>query len=312
VTSSGLLLLDVGGSNWRAEFRYDGRTERARCEALPPIKGGTLSPLRLGTGLAEIWSRLGHVSLTPRVVAMATAGMTRLPGDKDAVHDQLHKWRTVQHTLLVSDAAASLAGALGDLRPGCLLSVGTGVAAVARSADGAWVFKDGWGPLLGDEGGGFWIGSAGLRAALRHRDSRLGGSSTLAEMAVEQFGQRTEGWPLRGDLEQVVQQIASFSTKVLAAAGTGDRQSLRIVEEACSRLLDAARAISSGDEVHIAGGLVSAPLLKDTLFDRATSEGLQLVEAQGDALSGLALLDRYGLEALVDFVGELGSCRTWC
>ena len=311
MTGPGILLLDVGGSNWRAEIRNDGQVKVAQCDALPPIQGGTLSPLRLRTGLEEIWIRLGETGVMPGVVAMATTGMARIPGQMDMVHDKLHNWETVQHTVVVSDAAAGLAGALGDLREGCLVSVGTGVAAVRRSADGAWIFKDGWGPLLGDEGGGFWIGSQGLRASLRHRDGRLGGSPTLAALATERFGERTESWPLRGDLEQAVQQIASFSAAVLQAATQGDGAALRIVEEACSRVVDAARAVSNGDEVHIAGGMASAPLLREMLFDRAVSDGVVLVDARGGALSGMRLIERYGLDAFVSWAGNLGSWKAW-
>ncbi|MFD5651250.1 hypothetical protein [Streptomyces sp. NPDC127039] len=46
---------------------------------------------------------------------------------------------------------------------------------------------DGWGPLLGDDGGGARIGTAGLRAALRAHDGR-GPDTVLLDAAAGLFG----------------------------------------------------------------------------------------------------------------------------
>jgi len=56
--------------------------------------------------------------------------------------------------------------------PGVVLVASTGSAAFARGGGGKWKRAGGYGPLLGDEGSGFWLGreaarDAGLRRALR-------------------------------------------------------------------------------------------------------------------------------------------------
>ena len=68
-----------------------------------------------------------------------------------------------------------------------MLIVGTGVVALAVGADGALRTADGWGPLLGDEGGGAWIATTGLRAALRALEGR-GPATELADAARARFG----------------------------------------------------------------------------------------------------------------------------
>ncbi|KOG91913.1 ATPase, partial [Streptomyces varsoviensis] len=67
------------------------------------------------------------------------------------------------------------AGALGQ-RPGAVVAGGTGMIAIGSdlSREGGWRRADGWGHLLGDLGGGAWIGQAGLTAALRAHDGRTG------------------------------------------------------------------------------------------------------------------------------------------
>ena len=87
---------------------------------------------------------------------------------------------------MTSDGVIAHAGALGG-EPGVVLIAGTGVVALAIGADGGLRTADGWGPWLGDEGGGAWIGAAGLRAALRAHDGR-GPSTTLLDAARARFG----------------------------------------------------------------------------------------------------------------------------
>jgi N-acetylmuramic acid 6-phosphate etherase len=66
-----------------------------------------------------------------------------------------------QRVAVTSDAVIAHAGALNG-EPGVVLIAGTGVVAPAIHADGTLRTADGWGPWLGDEGGGAWIGAAGL------------------------------------------------------------------------------------------------------------------------------------------------------
>jgi N-acetylglucosamine kinase-like BadF-type ATPase len=72
--------------------------------------------------------------------------------------------------LIESDAFISYIGAIG-IQPGVLLIAGTGAIAIARKNDGTMIRVGGWGPVFGDEGGGFWIGREAVSAALRSNDA---------------------------------------------------------------------------------------------------------------------------------------------
>ena len=169
---------------------------------------------------------------------------------------------------VTSDAVIAHAGAL-DGKPGVVLIAGTGVVALAIGADGALRTADGWGPWLGDEGGGAWIGAAGLRAALRAHDGR-GPSTTLLDAARARFG-APETWPaqLTG-----AAAVASFAPDVLAAQG--DAAALAIVSAAAEALAATARAVGDGP-VAMVGGLAGVEALRARL---------DLVPAAGDALDG--------------------------
>lgn len=53
---------------------------------------------------------------------------------------------------------------------GVLVIAGTGSHVTGRCGDATTVSAGGWGPVLGDEGSGTWIGLEAIRAALRARD----------------------------------------------------------------------------------------------------------------------------------------------
>ncbi|HXE06659.1 MAG TPA: BadF/BadG/BcrA/BcrD ATPase family protein [Acidobacteriaceae bacterium] len=54
--------------------------------------------------------------------------------------------------------------------PGILVIAGTGSNAIGRATDGKLFGAGGWGPVLGDEGSGYWIGLEAIRASLRALD----------------------------------------------------------------------------------------------------------------------------------------------
>jgi len=78
-----------------------------------------------------------------------------------------------------SDIEAAFASAPGAPTDGLALVAGTGVVAMRISDRRCAVTVGGDGWLLGDDGGGFWIGRSAVRAALRMADGR-GGPTTLA------------------------------------------------------------------------------------------------------------------------------------
>ena len=78
--------------------------------------------------------------------------------------------------LLSGDEEIALSGAFKG-GPGILVIAGTGSNVMGRAADGTMYSAGGWGPALGDEGSGFWIGQEALRAGFWAKDR--GVSTTL-------------------------------------------------------------------------------------------------------------------------------------
>ena len=201
-------------------------------------------------------------------MVVGAAGALAAPDAARALGDALLASLRTERVTVTSDAVLAHAGALNG-EPGVVLIAGTGVVALAIDANGALRTADGWGPWLGDEGGSTWIGSAGLRAALRAHDGR-GPSTALLDAARARFG-APETWPAQ--LTDAA-ALGSFAPDVLAAQG--DAAALAISSAAAEALAATARAAGNGP-VAMVGGLAEVQALRARL---------DLIPAAGDALDG--------------------------
>ena len=94
----------------------------------------------------------------------------------------------------------------------------------------------GHGFLLGDEGGAFWIGREGLRAALRAHDGR-GPATALSDAAARRFDGLDDLGARLHAIERPVDAIARFAPDVLAAAEAGDAVASAIADDAVDELV---------------------------------------------------------------------------
>ncbi|MFF4834175.1 N-acetylglucosamine kinase [Streptomyces sp. NPDC001315] len=292
---SGLLAVDSGGSGLRVAVGTVQRGALAQRASAEPVRTGArgIDPGHLMEQLAPMVRALtaetGVTGLDTAVVGAAglsTLGdalRTELPG-------ALAREFGVRKVALAADAVTAYAGALGP-RPGAVIAAGTGLIAVGTDLTG-WRRADGWGHLLGDCGGGAWIGRAGLEAALRAHDGRPGGSAGLLARAEEEFGP-LPGLPgklyPRADRAAV---LASFAPRVAACAHDGDPVARDILSAAARHMAESAAAVcpTTGEpRVALTGGLfkMGAPLLVPLENELAQKlPHAQRVPADGDPLHG--------------------------
>lgn len=226
---------------------------------------------------------------------VGAAGMATLGDDLRVVLPAaLEDALGVRVLALAGDAVTAYAGALG-LRPGVVVAAGTGLIALGTEGD-SWRRADGWGHLLGDTGGGAWIGRAGLDAAMRAHDGRAGGSAALLACAQARFGP-ADSMPgrlyPRTDRPAV---LASFAPDVARCAAQ-DPVASEILRQAAQHILEsaaAARPQQPGEiDVGLTGGLfkMGEPLL-GPLLDQAEwlLPDATLVPAAGDPLDGALVI----------------------
>jgi N-acetylglucosamine kinase-like BadF-type ATPase len=143
--------VDVGGTWVRATVVAEGRRPRryrVAVRRVPELSNFllTLSPER-----------------PPAAIVVASRGVWT-PRERSAVARRLR--RVARRVAVISDAEAAFLGAVGD-GAGILILAGTGSIVLGRDAEGQWARAGGLGPLVGDEGSGFWVGREWLRALAR-------------------------------------------------------------------------------------------------------------------------------------------------
>ncbi|MGY1500093.1 N-acetylglucosamine kinase [Streptomyces sp. QTS52] len=241
----------------------------------------------------------------PRVVAVAggfagAAGTADEPGRVNALTALTEALRRLgirvpaREIRISSDIEAAFAAAPDTPADGLALVAGTGAVAMritARHCEKT-VGGDGW--LLGDDGGGFWIGREAVRVALRMADRR-GGDTALAGLVGRELGVPETVLPYGGAVsayegevsayggEGAAQQpwsrsareayrryvlpavmaeppvrLARFAPLVAEAARAGDALARAILDEAAGHLADCVRALepTPGETVVATGGLL--------------------------------------------------------
>ena len=131
--------------------------------------------------------------------------------------------------------------------PGILVVAGTGSNAIGRSVAGETFGAGGWGPVLGDEGSGTWIGLEALRAALRAHDREPPGDSNRAQPSINPTSLLREierHWKLnslgelvayanqRGDCDHPAPDFASLAPIVARCAEQGDALAAEVLARA--------------------------------------------------------------------------------
>jgi N-acetylglucosamine kinase-like BadF-type ATPase len=242
---------------------------------------------------------LAGTDIVPAAICLGIAGADR-PNDGEMVRGIMRRIGSKARVLVVNDALVALeAGAPGQ--PGVVIISGTGSIAYGRNARGEAARSGGWGYVLGDEGSGYWIGRAALRAVLREADRR-GPRTALTPMLLRHFSvSQAQGLiheVYHGNLKPAA--IGALATCVQQAFGEGDEVADGILHGAAreleaSALSVAARLDLTGQSFPfiLAGGIFRAvPWLEQELSRRLPAS------VPG---SSARLLDREPAEGAVAF-----------
>jgi len=200
---------------------------------------------------------------------------------------------TVDH-----DAAAALAGG-NALQPGVVIIAGTGSVAFGVDAAGRRARAGGWGPLLDDEGSGYAIGRAVLRAAMRAHDGR--GEPTALGEAVRRLFSLTSLDALKTAVRGIgIHQVAAVAPLAVDAAREGDAVATAILARATEGLAAMVAAVARALQwqraefpLVLSGGLFGAgETLRRPLAGALLAQGCEptLVPARFRPEVGAALL----------------------
>ncbi|GAB3574804.1 BadF/BadG/BcrA/BcrD ATPase family protein [Leifsonia lichenia] len=282
------IAVDLGKTNCRVRIDDGRASTELRGAGFPGLAAAGGAALAIDA-IAPLVSSLGQDRLSG--VAELAVGAAGADSDRDAARTAALRARELWGfgVTIASDVLTAHIGAFAGAA-GTVLIAGTGAVAFHVAAHGAAERSDGWGPWLGDEGSGRWIGQAGLIAALRSSDRR-GQRTALEEDARDIAGDLT-GLPrtIMGG-HDVARSLASFAPTVLRRAAAGDEVAQAIVDAAVGHLVTTASSVAApGSPVSVIGGLTDDPEFLRLLLDELASRELSPRRPAGSSLDGAAIL----------------------
>ncbi len=213
-------------------------------------------------------------------------------------------WPGAQARLATTDVVGAWAGAHGG-EAGVVLIGGTGSICYGRLPDGREARAGGWGPLFNDQGSGYAVGIACLRALADQVDG-IGPATCLAERVMARWPHPetadTSREGMRSWLRGIYRHrwgreaIARLSEEVVAAAQEGDGVAAGILTQAGEDLAEMARAVErslaiSGLPLAYQGGfLTAASGLQVEAALRRGGSSLRVVNPRFTPLEGALLL----------------------
>ena len=238
--------VDGGGTNCRAVIvdENDRVCGEGRAEAANFIRVGleaAIGHVRIAVDEACHQAGIEVTKITAACIGLA--GVSH-PEHHARMLSALKNALPVPHITLETDARVALAGATRN-QPGVVIIAGTGSIACGINTRGRFAWAGGWGPAMGDEGSGSYIGRRALEAVVMAWDYR-GEPTSMMEPVLRHFGVTTppELPPVIYDSPgEVPARISQLSRIVVKAAADGDSVARQILKDAAEELARAAIAV---------------------------------------------------------------------
>jgi glucosamine kinase len=243
-------------------------------------------------------------SVTPRVLCVGVAGAGR-ENAKQALWQALIARDIASEIVVHTDFGIALDDAFGD-GPGVLLIAGTGSAAFGRSPAGTTGRCGGWGPIIGDEGSGTWIGRRALSIVSAAADGRESQTAlTGAVLTAAEVNEVADLIPWAAAATR--EQIAALAPVVFSVADAGDLRANAVISLAVEELMLHVRALAQqlfGDEraavpVALAGGLMS----RGSVLRKRLEHRLRAAVPGAQVKSGPIVAARGAVRGALRFVG---------
>jgi glucosamine kinase len=262
--------IDGGGTKTRAVLA--GERGEQIAEAVGP--GSAVRPHeveRSADVIAEVVRDVLEVAALPaqrpRVLCVGVAGAGR-ESERQALYEALASRGLADEVVIQTDLAVAIEDAFGD-GPGVLLIAGTGSSAFGRGPAGATARCGGWGPVIGDEGGGAWIGRRALSVVSAASDGREPETAlTGAILTAAEVSEAAE--LIRWAADATAGKLATLAPVVMSVADAGDLRANSIlsmaVEELALHVRALARQLFTDERASVPVALTGGLLTKGSSF----------------------------------------------
>ncbi|AOY74259.1 hypothetical protein ARZXY2_4760 (plasmid) [Arthrobacter sp. ZXY-2] len=226
-------------------------------------------------------------------VAAALSGLTPSNADADRIL-RASRDLGVAAVYLAHDSISGYLGCLGDRR-GAAVAAGTGVVTLATGTSN-YSRVDGWGNVMGDAGSGYWIGRAGLEAAMRAHDRR-GVHTAILDLLHEDFPNVETAYIDIQSHPERIKFVASYARQIIDLS-EHDRVSAHIVDRATDELALSIGASlrntwwdpDSSPSISWVGSILTNPLMSGPLRRKLEQAwpNAEILPPRGGPLQGVA------------------------
>jgi N-acetylglucosamine kinase-like BadF-type ATPase len=278
--------LDSGGTKTECWLGDEQRVlARAMC--------GTAKLTRVGQEVATARMR----SLLKEVSAQAGVGLDRLTRSCVGVAGfsivEVREWaaRTVGElasgeVLVVGDDEIALDAAFQG-GSGILLIGGTGSAVVGRCGDGTKFTAGGWGPAIGDEGSGYWIGKEAVRRAFTELDR--GRRIPLLDAIRVAWGWADVGGVVGFANARPGPDFAALAPVVVECAANGDAVARAVLESAGRELALQVETVWRRMRIH--GETAAQVAYTGSVLEKIETVRSRMVETLAERYTELEVVD---------------------
>ncbi|WP_299888433.1 BadF/BadG/BcrA/BcrD ATPase family protein [uncultured Ruegeria sp.] len=277
-----LIAVDGGGTRCRFAMTSPAGLLRVTLGSANVFSNRDSAIHTLNAGLSKLMEQaaLPQSALVNIPVYAGLAGVTDAQAASE-VANQLPS-RVVE---VEDDRRSAVVGALGS-NNGCLMGVGTG-SFLARQVDGQISFIGGYGPVIGDEASGHWLGKQLLRSVLLAMDGIRPHSPLTQDIGARFNYDPAKIVAFSGAARQA--EVADFAPDIVSAAKAGDPAGQELMQKGADYLAGGLRALgySSGDPICAIGGV--AACYQDYL---PAEMAAALTEPEGTAIDGALQLAR--------------------
>lgn len=271
--------IDGGGTKTRA-LLADERGERL-AEAIGPGSAARPNEIEQAAGVIagvvrDVLENADVGDQRPRVVCVGVAGAGR-ESERQALYEALSAHQLADEVVVQTDFSVALEDAFGD-GPGILLIAGTGSAAFGRGPAGSTSRCGGWGPVIGDEGGGAWLGRRALSVVSAASDGRE--PETALTGAILTATETSEASELvRWAADATPGKLATLAPVVISVADSGDLRANSIVsmgvEELALHIRALARQLFADERASVPVAFTGGLLTKGTSYRKRLEHRLK-------------------------------------
>jgi glucosamine kinase len=240
-----ILGIDGGGSHTRAAI-VDGYGRLCGFGTAGPSNyqavGIGVAAQNVAAAVAGAWAQAGGAVGPADAAFLGMAGVVS-DDDRHALGEVARLLNLAKRVGIDHDIRIALAGGLAGA-PGIALIAGTGSSCYGRRGDGTAWRSGGWGHLVDDAGGGYWLGLQALTAITRAYDGRAEATSLAApimeRLAISNMDAVLQ---LTCDNDGAKSEIAALAPLVLRTAVYGDRVARGIVARGADELARMVEAV---------------------------------------------------------------------